>query len=427
MRKFTLLPFLLALISNAALAQQTDELDALRLADSAAKPVASASDWHSFTEAAFGQSVARASGAALSNQRLSIDIAFDKTFSPGWRAVLSDRLDLQRQQQPLSQPLSQPTRHSEINTLKEAYLSWQRQPDQLLDLGRVNTFHGVASGYNPTDFFRSGAVRSMVSVDPASLKKNRMGSVMLRGQKFWDSGSVSALFSPKLAQQANAASFSADLGATNNQDRYLLALSQKISDSITPQWLLYGQRHQSPQLGLNLSTLLNHATVAYLEYAGGRSRSLLSQALHGQDDSAWRNRLATGLTYTSSDKLSLSVEYEYHGDALDKTGWDALRHGTPQAYGRYRAWQQNQQELPTRQELFLYANWQDAGFLHLDLAAMQKINLADHSRLTWLEARYHLEQTDLALQWQKNSGEASSAYGAATQKSAWQAVLRYYF
>ena len=64
---------------------------------------------------------------------------------------------------------------------------------------------------------------------------------------------------------------------------------------------------------------------------------------------------------------------------------------------------------------------------HLDLSAMRKRNLADQSQLTWLEARYHLDKVDLALQWQNNSGDASSAYGATAQKRAWQALLRYYF
>ena len=56
------------------------------------------------------------------------------------------------------------------------------RPDTLIDLGRINVRNGVALGYNPTDYFRAGAVRAAVSVSPASLKENRQGSVMLRGQ-----------------------------------------------------------------------------------------------------------------------------------------------------------------------------------------------------------------------------------------------------
>ena len=46
--------------------------------------------------------------------------------------------------------------------------------------GRINVRNGAALGYNPTDFFRSGALRSVVSIDPNSLRENRLGTVMLR-------------------------------------------------------------------------------------------------------------------------------------------------------------------------------------------------------------------------------------------------------
>jgi hypothetical protein len=85
------------------------------------------------------------------------------------------------------------------------------------------------------------------------------------------------------------------------------------------------------------------------------------------------------------------------------------------------------QELPTQQAMFLYAGWQDAMIKRLDLSAMLRFNLADQSRLSWLEARYHWDRVDLALQWQLNSGNTGSEYGAAPQRAAWQALVRYYF
>lgn len=422
--------WLVVLMSTHAQARQDDDLDALRLADSATKPVIKASDWHSFVEAAYGQA-RLGTGAHSASQRLSLDLLYDGNIAPGWRTVWSNRLDTQRQQRTQQTQQTQQTppaaQTTEINTMREAYVSWQRDEHQHLDFGRINAYHGVASGYNPSDFFRTGAVRSMISVDPASLKKNRLGSVMLRGQQVWDGGSFSALYSPKLATTSNPAPFALDLGATNQEQRYLFTLSHKINEGISPQWLIFGQEHASPHIGLNLSILPSDAIVAYLEYAGGRGQSQLAAFIHNDEAHTWHNRLSTGMTYTSSFKLNLTVEYEYNGRALDRGDWNALRQGSPLSYGNYRLWQQAAQELATKEELFLYASWQVAGLAHLDLAAMQKINLADHSRLTWLEARYHLDQIDLALQWQKNSGERSSVYGAARQKNAWQAVLRYYF
>ena len=343
----------------------------------------------------------------------------------------------QSKQKPTQQSTQPSTQKRAINSLREAYLSWQHTPNTLIDVGRINAYQGVANGYNPTDFFREGALRSIISVDPASLKKNRLGSVMLRAQQLWDDGALTAIISPKLGTQAEAHSnhhsFSPDLGASNAQTRFLLTLSQKINNSLTPQWHLYAKQHQAPQLGMSLSTLPTDNIVAYLDYAGGRSTAQTEQSQPQATQTTqaiqrgWHNRLATGITYTNSHKLSLNIEYDYNGSAPNHAQWQTFRRAPLADYGRYRLWQQSAQELATQQELFIYANWQDAGLNHLDLADMQKINLSDHSKLTWLEARYHLDQADLALQWQKHSGENNSAYGAALQRTTWQMVVRVYF
>ncbi len=74
-----------------------------------------------------------------------------------------------------------------------------------------------------------------------------------------------------------------------------------------------------------------------------------------------------------------------------------------------------------------YGTWQDALINHLDLSAMERFDADDYSRLSWLEARYHMEHAEFALQWQRNSGPVVSDYGAAPQIQSWQAVVRYYF
>ena len=82
-------------------------------------------------------------------------------------------------------------------------------------------------------------------------------------------------------------------------------------------------------MGLNLTMLVNDATVAQFEWAGGRQKSLLAQALPGSpsvaQDETFRNRLATGLTYTNASKLSITAEYHYNGAAVDEAVWNALR------------------------------------------------------------------------------------------------------
>lgn len=406
----------LAVLGRAALAS---DADALQLADDAPQTVARASDWRSFAELAFGEARRRGDGAVRRDRRLSLDIQYDHSLSSEWRAVFADRLDA-------SWP-AQGSGDKAINTVKEAYLSRQWRQDLLLDLGRVNARHGVATGYNPTDYFRDGALRSVTSIDPASLKENRQGSVMLRGQKLWEGGALTALYSPRLSRQASSEGLSLDWGATNKRDRALVVLGQKLGETLSPQFLAYREAALPTQFGLNLSGLVNDATVAYLEWSGGRSPSLLSQALQQAAAPAWRNRLATGLSYTTPGKLSLTAEWQYSGAGLEREAWDALRAGPPALYALYRQRVQTAQELPTRQALFFRATWQDALIHRLDLSAMLNVDLIDSSRRPWLEARYRGDRAEYAVQWLRNDGRSLSNYGALPDSRGWQVTMRCFF
>jgi hypothetical protein len=412
------LVLLLLVVTAPALADDEDAA-ALLLADKTPTTAEQSRDWRVFVEASARESRQQGASPALHGTRLSIDARIDKSFAPGWRAVFADRLDVKW--------MDGVDGNRDINTLKEAYLSWQARPDRIADLGRINARNGVAIGYNPTDYFRAGALRSVVSLDPASLRENRLGSAMLRGQTLWDGGSLTALYSPKLADQPSDSVFSADFGATNQRARWLVALGERLSDTLNPQWLLTGVEGQSPQLGLNLTALVNDATVAYVEWTGGREDSLATQALARASDTAFRSRLSTGLTYTTPHNISLTLEYEYNGAAPDQTAWNALRRGPPLDYARYRAFAASLQDLPTRDHAFFYAVWQDALVKRLDLTAMVRYDAVDHSRLQWLEARYHWARVDIALQTQLNNGRPASDFGALPERRIWQALLRYFF
>jgi len=396
-----------------------DELDALNVADQAPAKVEQAADWHTFIEAAYGDTEQRYGLPSYENGRLSIDTSLDKTLAPGWRLVFADRLDWEWQDEAPDQ--------AKINTLKELYLSWHVSSDEIVDVGRINTRYGVATGYNPTDYFRDDAIRSIVSINPSSLRNNRLGAVMLREQTLWNGGSLTALVSPKLASTPSSEPFSVDLGATNNTNRWLLAASQQFSDTFNPQVLLYGEAGKSPQMGLDLTRLFGDATVAFAEWSGGQGPSQYTQALGGPERDVFRNRLAAGLTYTTDNKISLTLEAEYDGAALGKANWTALGQGSAARYLQYRDTVQDMQDLPTKEALFAYASWQDAGITHLDLTALVRQDLTDQSRLSWMEARYHWDHVDLALQWQRYGGRPWSDFGVLPGRTTWQTVATYYF
>lgn len=411
-----------ALLTGAAWGQELDEAAALSLPGNAPQAAESPRAWRLFIEGAAGRAVVRDASlveAPRSAQRVSLDLQADVALAPGLRGVLADRLDIDWEHRF--------ARRNEVNTLKEAYLSWRPRNDVIVDLGRVHQYSGVAIGYNPTDFFRDNAVRSVVSVDPASIKKNRQGSVMLRGQALWDDASLTALYSPGLDADPSDAPFSLNAGATNSRDRTLFVFSKRLSADLSPQWLLYKEQGASPQFGMNLTRLVNDSTVAYLEWSGGRGRLPLSQAPGFPVDEAFRNRVSTGLTYTTSNKLSLTLEYEYNGAGLDKAAWTALPQVALPAYIRYRKYAQSAQEMPTRREIFLYATWQDMLIRRLDMTAMVRRNSEDRSRLGFAEVRYRWTQDEIALQWQGNSGGLFSEYGASPMGKRWQVLYMHFF
>ncbi|MBM5575345.1 hypothetical protein [Deefgea sp. CFH1-16] len=63
----------------------------------------------------------------------------------------------------------------------------------------------------------------------------------------------------------------------------------------------------------------------------------------------------------------------------------------------------------------------------MDLNWMLRRDLVDQSWQSWLEARYHFEHMDWALQWQYQNGAPGSQYGALPQRHSLQAVVKYFF
>ncbi|QJW80088.1 hypothetical protein [Burkholderia glumae] len=404
---------------------RADDVEAAGLALADATPVQTVDErnYRFSIEPGLRLAEVRPGGGLRTAGRLSLDLFARHALAGGWSVNFADRLDL-------NGPLRFGGDAAAINTLKELYLDGRLGGGKtLLQAGRVNVRLGVAIGYNPTDFLRDNAVRSVTSVDPASLRENRLGTVMLRGQQLWSGGSASALVAPRVADRPSDASYSPDFGATNQRTRWLLQFSQRMVLDLTPQFMVYhdGKPGSSPQFGLTLDHLVNNACVTYAEWSGGRGPSTLARALgRPYGDVAFRWKLAAGLTCTTSRNLSVTLEYDRDGAALDRAGWRALRSGPPAAYAAYRALAAAQQDPVTRDAVFMMARWQDAWIQRLDLSGFVRMNLADRSRLTWLEARYRFARTDVALQWQIDAGASSTEFGALPQSNLWQLLVKHY-
>jgi hypothetical protein len=372
-------------------------------------------------EAALGVQHDRYTGEHPGTRRLSLDYRQQWRLAPGWRLGFSDRLDL-------SGP-TDPGVHTAINSLREAVLSWQDEAAEALsvDVGRVQWRNGPGYGFNPTDYFRRGALRTLTTADPIALRENRMGTVMLRGQRLWQGGSVSLAFAPKLADTPSDEGWSLDLGSTNASNRLLLAWSPPSWGAASGQVLLLGEDHRDPQLGASLTAGLSDAAVAFAEWSGGRQADSLSIAANMPGTARWRNRLATGLTYSWPTKLSLTVEFDYNGAAPDQAAWEAVYAQSPTLAINYLTAAAFSQDSASRTAWVAYAVQKSMFHKDVDLTALVRRNAEDGSVFIWMEVRRHWGDVDLALQWQRAHGDAGTEYGLLPVKQWVQLVGSWYF
>jgi hypothetical protein len=328
------------------------------------------------------------------------------------------------------------------NDLREAYLSWEPAVGAFLEAGRINIRSGVALGYNPTDFFRTRTLVGQASLDPSTLRQNRLGTLLVRGQKIWGNGSASIAFAPKVTHPSRIVDESRvgvdpRFDATNANHRVLATLGLDIHD-VSPQLFGYYQRDRS-KLGLSVSRTFGDAVVAYAEWAGGKEQNLVARAfayaqeteglppdaplpLTAQTDSRFRNDFAGGASWTIASKLTLNLEYHFHQAGLDRQDWqnwfDGVS-GLPGATSQLwyvRAYAADQQEPTSRHQVFVRAAWPRAIFTHLDLSGFAFVDLYAGSTLAQLAASYYLSDVfTLAVYGTMNAGPARSERGSLPQ------------
>lgn len=412
---------LLALIlggSEAALAADADA-DALALQP---EPAAEASPMatKAFVEAALGRADQRYDLGSRTIGRATIDGRHGARLTPSMQGTISARIDAT---DPDDERID-----GAVFSLREAYVGWQDEAaTRVVEFGRINLREGPGYGYNPTDYFRDYALRTITTVNPFSLREQRLGSVMLRGQHLWGGRSVSAVFSPKLESTRSDEGFSLDLGSTNARDRGLVSAENRWSEAVSTQLTVYKEAGSSPRVGASLTALLSDAAVAHAEWSYSEEPDLLSRALGLAADERRRNRGVAGLTYTTMSRLSVTAEYQYNGFALDRSGWQALATAGLQAQGAYFQTAADLQDNAGRDSMLLYAVQRDLGLKNLELTVLAKFNRTDSSRMLWTELRYRMDRVDVALQVQQNSGVGGSEFGITRLRSAAQVLCTAYF
>ena len=315
-----------------------------------------------------------------------------------------------------------PNHENLTHDLREAYLSFEPLERLYLDAGRINLKSGIALGFNPTDFFKTRAVVEPLSVDPVVLREDRLGTLMLRAERLFARGSLTAAFAPAVAGESplytsfDLKSFDPMFDRTNAHDRWLLKGTIDVAEGFSPELLAYESQGRV-RLGANLAENVGKSVVTYLEWSGGRQGTVSADALAfgratgtlppaaadvlpGLAAVAFRNQLALGASYTTAlPKITFNLEFLYSEAGFTGADWgEWFRTGSGAgelspiagALWYVREYAADQQDLISRRFAFFRMDWVDAFIPKLEVSGFTETDLVDGSTRLQLGADYYL-------------------------------------
>lgn len=366
--------------------------------------------------------------------RVSLDLDYSRQITDKLKFSLSNRLNFIA-----GDTVTFPSGENLRNDFREGYLSWEMVPRTFLEAGRINLKNGVALGYNPTDYFKTRATVNIASIDPSAQRENRLGSLMIKGQKIFSNGTATLALSPRVDSPIpmlteQKAGFNPLFGQTNSDWRGLAALSFNVAD-LNPQVLVYADGN-GPRYGLNISKVLGSSVVAYGEWSGGNSATLTGRAVRfGRETgslSPWApllpqtatgrrfsNDLAIGASWTSSFNLTINLEYHFHQagfSASDFSKWIAMGRSNPLPASQFwfiRQYAADQQEPMMRHQLFLRFDWQDLIPSKLNMGSALFVSPRDGSFLAQVSAQYFISRNwTVGLYVGGAAGGSGTVYGS---------------
>src|SRR5262249_20533505 len=378
-------------------------------------------------------------------ERVFVDVRREWHAGRRLTLTLSDRLNVRAEHD-----LAFPSRQNIINDWREGFFSWEAFDNTYVDAGRINLKSGAALGFNPTDFFKTRDVVEPLSSDPSVLREDRLGTLMLRGQRIWAGGTMTVAFAPAVSQTSpiysatRLPSVDPSFDRTNARARLLVTGSVNVAADFSPELLVYHEGNRT-RFGVNVTQGIGQNVVAYAEWTGGVEPGVIEDALaYGRDtrvlpvgapsvlpdDSAstFREDLSVGGSFSTRPKLTLNVEYHFHQAGFDKRDWERwfmAGEGTTSAslaageLWLIRSYALDRQDPLTRHSLFARADWVDALIRHLELTGFVNMDIYDRSNLAQLTADYFASSKwTVGVQASANIGRVASDFGSLSQRDS---------
>jgi hypothetical protein len=340
--------------------------------------------------------------------------------------------------------------------LEELYFSWNAYQNTYLDLGRINVRNGVASGFNPTDYFRINSVVTRTTEDVSQLRDNRLGTLAFRAQQVWDGSALNFVASPDIGTKTDRwytdkDIYGLNLNNTNSFPRYMLSYTHELTDGLSPELFFMNESGRN-NFGLNISYTLNDRTILLLELNTGKRLSLIEEALYNTEEDVlvhpvlisafpstsdkFYTQSVIGVSYTNDQRITTNFEYHYNQAGLDEEDWK-LYFDTAESYRGDEAiigpllsvkrLARNRLEPLSKHTIMIRTAWTD--FIP-DLSANMLIyyDLVDDSNMTQLELLWNYNQhLTLTARVSGFIGDDRSNFGSMDQKISSFLQLEYYF
>ncbi|NUB45437.1 hypothetical protein GEU84_013645 [Fertoebacter nigrum] len=337
--------------------------------------------------------------------------------------------------------------------VQELALRYALSPETSLQFGRINIRNGVASGFNPTDWFKDGSLVVTDSAAPADRRNERLGVVALTGTTTLGQTLMQIGYRPQIDADPGTVwtdrdNFGLGLDRTNPSDAWFVKVTPQIGDnlSFTANALLLDD---DPGIGFELSGTLGDNLVLYSEMMAQKRLSIASEALGASEGSAafrdgvgagqgkdWHYQAALGLNWALSQKMvgardiSLTMEYHLNTAGLSSSQIDTLsgaQGADEAAAGAIHGIANRRQEPLARNQIFTRLAWNDF-WGDSDLSLLGFYVPADGSGLAQLSFDVPVgDNGNFNLRAISSFGDSRSVYGANPTKTSVQMGMTYTF
>jgi hypothetical protein len=307
--------------------------------------------------------------------------------------------------------------------------------------GRTNIRNGVASGFNPTDWFKDNSQVIFESLDTADRREDRLGVVALEGIWLNEESVLSFGYRPNLHAKSDTVASNSDvvglgLDRTNNQDAVFVKYAPSPA-SWNNLSLAVSSLYQTdqPSLGGEISLAALDNLVLYSEWFGQRRQNLTDEATRaGQGDMRFYNQVASGFTWSIPDSIvgnedvALSIEYHINEAGLKQSQLGSWRSAVAQGNRQARSialLAGTKQEPLAEQQFFGRLAWNDF-WGDNDLSFITTVTPMDGSGFGQLTFSAPFQPNmRLDLQGYHYFGNSNTLYGAAGRKDGWMLSFIY--